>query len=276
MKRLFARCAAIIAMAGLTCAPALAEYPFTGDLPNNVFFFSVEGGYAFTGGDVAQFSPTFPASVIPGNSQRYAAHGGMRFSDTIDFAAGVSGTFFPSVVTSAGGTSVNNYGFYFTADLEAGYRMMMQSTDVRFFGGLRGLWYHQNTDATGAATANIVMGTWGVGPRVGFDAAHRLGDSAFKVFGGASTSVLFGGKRQVGTYTGGSPNQNNFNIMFNADARAGVSVEMTPGLALSVGYRADYLGNGDLAFKTTAAGGPGTGTSSRLFHGPFVSLSGSL
>lgn len=280
MKKALACVAGLVALSLVASAPARAEYPFTGTLPNKLFFFSLEGAYVFSGGTATQFSPAVPADVTPATSGRFAAQAGVMYTPEIDFAAGVSGTFFPSKVTTSGAAAVNNYGFYFSADLEAGYRMMFESTDLRFHGGLRGIWYHQNTDLTGTGTgspANMVMGSFGVGPRVGVDAAHRIGNSPVSLVGGASASVLLGGLRQVGTITGQpAPDGLRFNTMLNGEAKAGLNVELTDNINLGVGYRVDILGNVDLANKTTATGGPGTGNSTRVFHGPYVTVSGSL
>lgn len=278
MRRIFGLAAAFVVTLGLASAPARAEYPYTAAEPNDWFFFSVEGAYVLSGGTSSQFTPGIPVSVIPGSSWRGGAKAGVRINNQFDVALGAAGTFFPVKNTTIGADTVQDYGFYFTADLEAGYRMMVEQTELRLVGGLRGLWYHQNTDLTGTdpgAPSYLVMGTWGVGPRVGVEATHKLGDSGFSLFGDVSASALFGQLKQVGTYqtvvTGAR-----FNTMLNAEATAGVSMEVMPGVELAAGYRAELLGNADFAFKSTNAGGPGTGSSSRLFHGPFMKLSGAL
>ena len=279
MKRIFLLAIAAFAALGAVVAPALAQYPYTLDEPDDWFFYSVEGSYLLSGGYAAQYAPGIPVSVIPGSSWRGGAKAGLRFDREWDAAIGVNGTLFPTKTGTSGTNSVTDYGFFFTADLEAGYRMMYANSDFRLVGGLRGLWYHQNTDLTGtdpSAPAYLVMGSWGVGPRLGVEAKHQLGDSNFSLFGAASGAVLFGQLKQVRTYTGTVVTTARFNTIFNADAKAGMSLALTPQVNVGLGYRLQYLGDVDLAFKTTNAAGAGTGTSSRLFHGPFIEIWGAM
>lgn len=269
-------CGASVAIAADPVGPVSAEQF------NRMFFFEAEGSYAISAGDPTLVIPGFALKVLPPSGARGAVRAGVTLDGGFDIAAGVTAAGLPSTALSSGGINFTTDAYFVTGDLEAGYTIPGADSSIRVFGGLRALKWHDNLNwispAGGGIPGTTTVDTFGVGPHIGFDAEHRLGDSIFSLFGGASAAYLFGHLDETGAFSGGfaPPTQSIGRNVINLDGRIGVSAKVAEGIDLGLGYRVDYFNNVGLAAFSGPAGGPGSGSSNALFHGPFVSILGKM
>ncbi len=277
-----------LVLAGFFAASSIATVNAAGlvssDQFDSMFFFEVEGGLALNAGTATEVYGTLGGAVRPNNGGRAGIRIGADIGNGFDIVAGAAGAGFPTGTATfplgADTLTTTSKGYYLTGDLEVGYAAIADDEmSLRVFGGLRALRYHHSFGiATSTTTGLMVVDTTGIGPRVGIEGTHQLGDSGLSLFGGASLAYLFGRLDESGSFSTAvaPPNQSIGRNIINIDARVGVSMAITDSMDLGVGYRASYFGGADLAAYTSAAAGPGTGSGSPLFHGPFVTLSGRL
>jgi outer membrane protein OmpA-like peptidoglycan-associated protein len=104
---------------------------------------------------------------------------------------------------------------------------------------------------------------WGVGPRLGIDAAYRFGSSGFFILGGIGGAVTWGKIKESGTLA----HENESRVAYSLDGQIGLGYEFSPGLALSAGVQAEHYFHVNF---TTAEDASGKGN--RGAWGPFVRL----
>ncbi len=243
-------------------------------------FGSITGYYGFRGGHETDITSGIGAA-LPGRTLGGQLYGGYRFDD-FDVAVGVSGGTLATGTTTQGLINSTASARFWTVDLEGGYNLALGNLGIRPFLGARyANWRHNHgftiTGGGGGSPGSANVDTWGIGPRVGVDAALRVAEPVY-LFAGTSGSVLFGNLSEYGSFGGGfpPPNQKIGRTTLNFDAKVGIAYEPVPLVSIAIGYRVDYWSGVDLETWTGFAGGPGTGRGHRVIHGPFVRLAYNL
>lgn len=159
---------------------------------------------------------------------------------------------------------------YETLDFEAGYRPELDANlNVRLFGGVRGLHYKESMDKLGvqfgtdgsgssfsvSATTESTLEFIGAGPRVGVEASSRLGDSMFGISGMVGAAAMYGVERSnfngsIDSSPSGGPSgpippssDEEWKWVYSLEAALGVDVYLSEQAKLTVGVRAEQIGN---------------------------------
>ena len=169
---------------------------------------------------------------------------------------------------------------HFIADLEIGRDVGLGSMDagdgyVRVHGGLRYAYFDGNSDGSLYTSAFVDADHefWGIGPRIGVDAALPVGGNA-AVDLRAAGAVLFGRRKVEGffysTFTSGPVSRSDSVVVVpNVEASAALAFFLGENANIAVGYRLDHYWN-------VIDRNPFPGSSSktnRTLHGPFLRVS---
>jgi hypothetical protein len=169
---------------------------------------------------------------------------------------------------------------------------------IRLFGGVRGLHFSADSESTFQTTFSYGGGLFtygvsfsdttkteffGVGPRIGVAAAHRFEGTNFGLSGTVAGALLFGRQTTTSTetvtfsysnpgssYSNSSSYSDSFSTnktVFDLEAKAGLDYYLNDSTALTIGYQAQKLWN---------VGPDNDPQDSKLVHGPFLSLTGSI
>jgi hypothetical protein len=156
--------------------------------------------------------------------------------------------------------------------------------DVRLFGGVRGLAASSNSSWEGdEKLGKFDDETWAIGPRVGVDLFMPIeSERGIGLVGSLSGAALFGSRSTDYDYSdiGDNPPtliSESFSesvTIWNVDAMAGLSVPLTEGSTVTLGYKAQSFQN--LVAKRSDLDRNGNysddGDGDVLIHGPFVKL----
>jgi hypothetical protein len=180
------------------------------------------------------------------------------------------------------------------ADVDVGFRPEMSSQlDVRLFGGVRGMVAANDASwNVSGIVSDDKFGqfddeTWAIGPRVGVDLFMPIeSERGIGLVGSLSGAALFGKRSTDYDYYAldfSTPDitvntiKDSFSesaTIWNVDAMAGVSVPLTEGATLTLGYKAQSFQN--LVAKRSDVNSDGSysddGDGDVLIHGPFVKL----
>jgi len=239
-------------------------------------FGSITGFYGFRGGHETDIVSGIGATQ-PGRTLGGQVYGGYRFGN-FDVAMGASGGTLADGSVTQGAITATANARYWVIDLEAGYDAAFGKLGLRPFLGARyANWRHNHgftiAGGGGGSPGSSNVDTWGIGPRLGVDAALRVAETV-SLFAGGSGSVLFGNLSQYGSFGGAfpAPNQKISRTMINFDTKVGIAYEPVPLVSIAVGYRVEYWAGVDLQSWAGPAGGAGNGRGHRVIHGPFVRL----
>jgi opacity protein-like surface antigen len=236
--------------------------------PTPGFFGFVDGMYMF---DTSTKNREFAAAGGGGTARAgdgWSIDGklGYRFDSPLDIALGAR-YFNQSVGRGAGvfdwhGTD----GRYWAVDGEVGYNITGPGFGLRPFVGIR---YQDWRAKFSDSVAPIFVSTqksWGIGPRIGFDASLRVMDSV-SLFAGLDTAFLYGKARSSANY---APSGSNTRLIWDVGAKLGVDYEIMPLVHVAVGYKFEYFDG--LHFASPSGGGGPKGRAGELVHGPFIRL----
>ncbi|MEO8559324.1 MAG: Lpg1974 family pore-forming outer membrane protein, partial [Rhodospirillales bacterium] len=205
-------------------------------------------------------------------------HLGYRFMGSLDLAMGVQGTWLGTRRLGSVGRGIDSLkssGHYWAVDGELGYNTNVAGLGVRLFVGPRfARFSHDNkiggfVDGLGGAFfKNIDQVYTGIGPRIGTDFSARIGNSNFSIFGDMAAALLFGKLKHE--FSVSSPpcesdcsgSESNSRRVWNLEGQLGLGYEISPGITLGAGYRAEYWRH--VAESSSHV--------SRVMHGPFVRI----
>lgn len=182
---------------------------------------------------------------------------------------------------------------YNVVDFEAGYTLNLGRADIRLFAGVRYADTLHNVNAriytlAGQHNFDRDVDQWGIGPRLGFEAAVPVGSGGLHLTIGGSASALFGDRERTDTVfstniPGGgflTRTSEDSNTLYNADAEVGIGYGVELGNARSILITLGYRGEGWWDVTDTSTGGiaiPSGGSSTfgdqeedMFFHGPFL------
>lgn len=243
---------------------------------SSAFFGYIEGGYLFeTNTHLREFdSPGFDAAES-GDGWDGSGKLGYRMNDVWDIAVG--GRYFDQ---SGGDRNDDTFdwentdGQYWNADLEFGYTTSMGGATVRPFLGVRYQeWEADFTDNVAPIFSGRVE-SWGVGPRIGFDASAPLSDG-WSLFANADASVLFGDIESIDTSTAGFgwfvPEKRN-RTFWTAGAKLGINWEIASSIELGAGYKVEWLDGINYSAFGSGVSNSSAGSEGELIHGPFARL----
>jgi len=176
------------------------------------------------------------------------------------------------------GISNRGDGTYWNIDGEVGHTLSGPGWGVRPFLGVR--YQHWRMTAYkfstfGLSDSSADHDAWGIGPRLGVDAAINL-SGPISLFGGLDTSFLYGRvtdtvKNTPGRGGGGVPlvpaknARTNSRLIWDIGARLGVDLEVAPQVHVAVGYKVEW-------FDGIQSRDFGRGRAGELIHGPFLRL----
>lgn len=239
------------------------------------FFGYIDGMYVLP-------TDTNRSSFLLGNraGQGWSVDGriGYRFDGPWDIALG--GRFFDQSrgKNRFSGISNRGDGTYWNLDGDVGYTLSGPGWGVRPFLGVRYQHWRMTVQKLSTVVGhNSVYGeSWGVGPRLGVDAAINL-SGPISLFGGIDTSFLYGRvtdtvKNTPGRAGGGNfPNARERNartysrLIWDIGALLGVDVEVAPQVHVAIGYKVEW-------FDGLQSRDFGRGRAGELIHGPFLRL----
>jgi opacity protein-like surface antigen len=224
--------------------------------------------------------PFTSSRATPGDGWGGAFLVGYRFAGPWDLAAGMHQTRFsdgdlepfPACGPLAFAQMTN--GRIWSAQGNVGYNFASDNSTTRMFLGVRYAQWKHNLSDTCNARANVAR-TRAIGPHGGFEHAFGIFSNT-RLIVGADASVLFAEVEDtVRTVPAGvliGTNQND-RIVFQAGAHGALSWNVTPLVALSLGYKIQtWVGmlSEAAGFSATSIG---TGKSNVIEHGPFVRAS---
>jgi outer membrane protein OmpA-like peptidoglycan-associated protein len=278
-------------LAGTAMAAVLAGLPPEAAAQSQTpgFFGSLSGWYYFPAGHNPKhqfkgMSVTDPFNR-PSDGFGGKVHLGYRFASPFDLAFGLQGSWLSARKSNQGPTTLRSSANYWAVDGELGYNTMLGGVGLRLFAGARYAQFDHRNKSTGLVDGLAFVGHEnndyaGIGPRVGTDFSARLGNSNFSIFGDAAGSVLFGTLKRSINNSGGPMlvcddgcHGHNSQTVLNVEGQLGLAYELSPGINLGVGYRAEYwrhVGDGHIVLTMDGLGREHQ--VSRLMHGPFVRL----
>ena len=276
MKNFALTAAGIVALASLPSA-GQAQVQMPG------WFGSVDGNYVIdtTGKGSSEFSGPGFGHRVPGGG--WGANGllGYGFGGGWDIAA--TGNYMDLAHGKADAGSNPPYAARITdmkiwgGGVQLGYSMKGAGYNVRpFLGVSYQRWDSEFHDFIGTPFSTDVR-AWGVGPKLGFDAAVTL-SGPLSLLVGADVAVLFGhikDSKNANWLADPGLNGSDNRTFFTAAARVALDWEISPLVHLAAGYKAEWLDGVNYRSLDPNDGGPGGAPSGRahmLMHGPFVRL----